>query len=549
MPRQKEKIILLGGGGHAKVVIDAIRSSGKFSIYGIFDPHLAVGRSIMGVKVLGNDRILPKLKNIKYAFISVGSVGNCDVRKKIYRYLKTIGLQLPVIAHPTAIIARNAKIKEGAFMAARAVVNSGAKIGRNAIINTASSVDHDCRIGDFVHIGPGVALSGDIKIGNETHIGTGARIIQNLTIGSKCMVGAGVTIRQNLKSKTHIAVSQPSFLIKPDRKVFIIAEAGVNHNGNLQLAKRMVDIASDAGADAIKFQTFSTKDMISASTPKAKYQKDPSNPKESQKEMLKRLELNPYSHKELVKYCKEKGITFLSTPFDIGSVNLLNKLGMRIFKVPSGEITNLPYLKKIGNLKKKIILSTGISSMEEISEALTILTKNGTPKKDITVLHCNTAYPTPMKDTNLLAMLTIRDNFKISVGYSDHTKGIEVPIAAVALGANVIEKHFTLDRNLKGPDHRFSIEPKELKEMVMSIRNIEKALGDGSKNPSKSELKNRIAVRKSIVATRNIKKGEFFTKENLAVKRPGSGISPLTWDSVIGKKAVKGFRKDELIAQ
>jgi len=330
-------------------------------------------------------------------------------------------------------------------------------------------------------------------------------------------------------------------------KVFIIAEAGVNHNGSLEIARRMVDAAVDANADAIKFQTFKAEEVVSKFAAKAEYQRKTTNADESQLEMIKKLELNADAHKGLIKYCRKKNIIFLSTPFDLDSIDLLNNLGLEIFKIPSGEIINLPYLRKIGGLKKRIILSTGMADMGEIEDALDVLTASGTPKEDITVLHCNTEYPTPFEDVNLNAMLTIRDAFKVKVGYSDHTPGIEVPIVAVALGANVVEKHFTLDKNMKGPDHKASLEPKELKTMVEAIRNIKKALGDGVKKPSPSELKNKLIARKSIVAAKSIKASEIFTADNLTVKRPGTGISPMRWDEIIETKAKRDYQEDELI--
>lgn len=330
-------------------------------------------------------------------------------------------------------------------------------------------------------------------------------------------------------------------------RTFIIAEAGVNHNGSLEIARKLIDAAVEARADAVKFQTFKAERLVSRSALKAEYQKKTTDTDESQFDMIKRLELNEDAHKGLMGYCRDKGIIFLSSPFDLESIDLLNKLGIEIFKIPSGEITNLPYLRNIGRLEKKVILSTGMADLEEIGNAINVLTECGTRKDDITVLHCNTEYPTPFEDVNLVAMLTIRDVFKVKVGYSDHTPGIEAPVAAVALGAEVIEKHFTLDKRMKGPDHKASLEPDELKAMVHAIRNIEKALGDGVKKPSPSELKNKPVVRKSIIAARDIRKGETFTEGNITVKRPGTGISPMEWDKVIGSKAVRDFQKDEII--
>ena len=330
-------------------------------------------------------------------------------------------------------------------------------------------------------------------------------------------------------------------------KTFIIAEAGVNHNGSMGIAKKLVDVAVEAGVNAVKFQTFKAENVISKFARKAEYQRKTFSKSETQLEMVKRLELDVNAHEELMVYCREKGMMFLSSPFDLESIELLNELGVKIFKIPSGEITNLPYLRKIGRLKRKKILSTGMADMREIENALDILQEAGTPKDSIVVLHCNTEYPTPMEDVNLKAMLTIRDTFGVNVGYSDHTSGIEVPIAAVALGATVIEKHFTLDKNMDGPDHSASLDRVELERMVTAIRNIEKAMGDGSKRPSSSELKNMPVVRKSLVAARDIKKGDMFTEDNVTIKRPGTGISPMEWDSIIGGKAIRDFNEDELI--
>lgn len=330
-------------------------------------------------------------------------------------------------------------------------------------------------------------------------------------------------------------------------KVFIIAEAGVNHNGSLELAKKLVDVAVEAKADAVKFQTFKTELCISKTAQKAEYQKQTTNKDESQFEMVKKLELDLEAHKKLISYCNSKNIMFLSTPFDHDSIELLNDLGLEIFKIPSGEITNLPYLRHVGKLNKKVILSTGMANIGEIEDALDILIQAGTKKENITVLHANTEYPTPMEDVNLKAMLTIGKTFDIEYGYSDHTLGIEVPTAAVALGASVIEKHFTLDKTMEGPDHKASLEPDELKAMVKAIKNIELALGSSIKKPSPSEIKNKAIARKSIVAKTFIKKGEILSEDNLAIKRPANGISPMRWDEVVGSVASRDYEEDELI--
>lgn len=330
-------------------------------------------------------------------------------------------------------------------------------------------------------------------------------------------------------------------------EVFIIAEAGVNHNGSLELAKCLIDAAVDSGADAVKFQTFKAVNVVSRQAPKADYQKQATGEEESQFEMIRKLELDVDAHRELMAYCKAKNILFLSTPFDHDSIDLLADLGLEIYKIPSGEITNLPYLRHIGALRKQVILSTGMANIGEIEAALDILTEAGTSRDNITVLHANTEYPTPMQDVNLRAMQTIATAFNVKVGYSDHTLGIEVPIAAVAMGAVMVEKHFTLDKTMEGPDHKASLEPYELKAMVGAIRNIELALGSGIKKASASEAKNIAIARKSLVAKRAITKGEVFSAENLAAKRPGTGISPMRWDDIIGQTAQRDYREDELL--
>lgn len=329
-------------------------------------------------------------------------------------------------------------------------------------------------------------------------------------------------------------------------KTFIIAEAGVNHNGNLVLAKKMIDVAAKAGVDAVKFQTFKADKLVCMDAQKAIYQqKNAVNRQESQYEMLKKLELSGQMHRELIDYCVQKDIMFLSTPFDTDSVRMLVDYGITILKISSGEITNYPLLREVGRTGKPVILSTGMSDMDEVQAAVAVLTENGSGK--ITLLHCNTEYPTPMQDVNLRAMCTLQEKTGLPVGYSDHTLGIEVPIAAAAMGAVVIEKHFTLDRTMEGPDHKASLEPDELKEMVKAIRNIELSLGDGRKLPSDSEKQNINIVRKSIVAKRDIVQGEILTEENLTTKRPGNGVSPMKWQEVLGTKAVHDFKMDEQI--
>lgn len=327
-------------------------------------------------------------------------------------------------------------------------------------------------------------------------------------------------------------------------RVLIIAEAGVNHNGDLETAKKMADTAQKCGADIVKFQTFNPKKIVSKQAPMATYQKENTGKTESQEAMLSKLVLTKKEFCRLAEYCREIGIEFLSTPFDVESIRFLNDK-QDIWKIPSGEITNYPYLVEMAKMKKKIILSTGMSTLQEVDAALEVLRDNGAG--EITLLHCTTDYPTPMQDVNLNAMITLKEHCSCPVGYSDHTQGIEVPIAAVAMGARIIEKHFTLSRNMKGPDHKASLEPNELQSMILAIRNIERALGTGEKKPSESEKINLPVVRKSIVAVKQIRAGDMFTEENLTTKRPGTGINPMRWKEILGKRAIRDFEEDELI--
>jgi len=326
--------------------------------------------------------------------------------------------------------------------------------------------------------------------------------------------------------------------------VYVIAEAGVNHNGDTSVALEMIKVAKDCGADAVKFQTFKASKLASENSSKADYQKELTGDKESQLDMLKKLELDINAHRELISYAKKIDIDFLSTPFDIDSINMLHSLGLKKFKIPSGEITNLPYLRELASLKAEYILSTGMCEMEEVRAALKIFDTS-----KLILLHANTQYPTPYEDVNLRAMVKMGEEFNVRYGYSDHTKGIEVPVAAVSMGAVVIEKHFTLDNTQEGPDHKASLEPTELKAMISSIRNIELAMGDGIKRPSKSEYSNIAVVRKSIVAKKDISIGEKFSEDNITCKRPGDGVSPMRWDEIINRQAVEEYKADDKISE
>jgi N,N'-diacetyllegionaminate synthase len=330
-------------------------------------------------------------------------------------------------------------------------------------------------------------------------------------------------------------------------KIYIIAEAGVNHNGSIEKAIEMIRVAKESGSDAVKFQTAVPELVMTRDATKAEYQFNNTNANETQLEMAKKIHLPLGAYEKLKAECEKREIEFMSTAFDDVSIEKLKKLGLKRWKIPSGEITNLPYLRNIGSLGKPVIMSTGMATLKEVQDALNVLLDAGAQKNEITILHCNTEYPTPMEDVNLKAMLTMRDELGVGIGYSDHTLGIEIPVAAAALGAAVIEKHFTLDRTLSGPDHAASLEPEELNAMVAAIRTIEKAMGNGVKNPSPSEIKNIPIARKSIVAKKSIKIGERFSENNLTVKRPGTGISPMEWDTVIGEAATCDYKIDDLI--
>ncbi len=330
-------------------------------------------------------------------------------------------------------------------------------------------------------------------------------------------------------------------------KTLIIAEAGVNHNGDLDLAKELIDVAAECGADVVKFQTFKARQLVTKSAEKANYQIKTTDLQESQMEMLQRLEVSSEMHVALLSHCKRRSISFLSSGFDLNSLNYLNSLELDYFKIPSGELTNLPYLRRIGSFGKPVILSTGMATMDEVSASINVIEQAGVPRQNLTVLHCNTDYPTPIEDVNLNAMLSIRDTLNVPVGLSDHTAGVEVAIAAVAMGASIIEKHLTLNQNLPGPDHKASLEPNNFGVMVRAIRNIETAKGDGVKRPSQSEQKNITVIRKSLVASKRISLGERFSEDNITAKRPGMGISPMRWDEIIGQQASKNFEIDDFI--
>lgn len=528
------KLILLGAGGHCESVIDVIESLSDYKIHGILDPLYENDKNyhVLGYHVMGNDDKIGEFVNSGFEFvITVGQIKSANIREKLFERVKAMKGRLPVIIAKNAYVSRHSFVGEGTVIMNSCMINSNSCIGKANIINTSANIEHGCVIGDFNHISTRVTINGGVTIGNRVFIGSGSIVNEQIVIENDIVIGSGSVIRKNIPLNT-IAYGNPLKIVDKFKdmnknKVIIIAEAGVNHNGDINIAKKLIEAAAEAGADYVKFQTFNSKKIVSKNALKANYQiENTNNGEESQLEMLQKLELTPQMHFELIDHCKKSDIKFLSTGFDLESLDFLNQIGIDLFKVPSGEITNLPYLRRLGSMGKPVIISTGMATMEEIQDTLNVIIKAGTKKSDVTILHCNTEYPTPMEDVNLKAMLSIKEKFQTQVGYSDHTLGIEVPIAAVAMGATVIEKHFTLDKNMEGPDHKASLNPFELKEMIKAIRNIEVAVGDGLKIPSKSELKNKSIARKSIVASVNIAKGTIFTENNLTVKRPGNGISP-----------------------
>jgi len=554
-------LLIFGTGGFSKEVnylikkINAVGNSVHYNIVGFVGKHREeIGNQIFdGQSIVASDDTVESFISGYPAIGLVISFADCDLKEKVYKNVgKISNVFFPNLIHPDVIFESEVKMGIGNIITAGVIITAETAMGDFNLVNLNSTIGHDTVLGSFNTINPLTAISGNVTIKDNCLIGTGASILQNLTVEDHARVGAGAVVTKNVGRG--ITVTGVPARERSDNKmtkgtsnkaVFIIAEAGVNHNGDTKTAFQMVDAAKAAGADAIKFQTFKAEEGVSKFASKAEYQINNTQNQESQLEMVKKLELSYDSFQELYVYCQDRGIQFLSTPFDFLSIEFLHTIDMPVWKVPSGEITNLPYLIKIAEIHKPVILSTGMSNLEEIEYAVKILRDNGAG--EITLLHCNTEYPTPFEDANLRAILTLKEKFHFDVGYSDHTPGIEAAIAAVALGATVIEKHFTLDKNMDGPDHKASLEPDELKQMVDSIRKIELALGNGVKEPTKSEWKNRDIARKSIVARRDIQRGESFSEHNITVKRPGNGISPVKWFDVIGQTAKRDFQEDELI--
>ncbi len=539
----KSKLLLIGGGGHCRSCIDVVRSTGCYDIVGILDVADNIGSRVGGVEIIGSDSDLGSYINqADECLITVGQVGHGELRKKLFQSVRTHGGRLATIVSPSANVAESTTLGEGTIVMHNAVVNTGAKVAENVILNSMSLVEHDASIGAHSHISTRATINGGASIGEECFIGSHAIVFNQCDIGHSSVVSAAQVVRRNIPKKS-ILKGAASIQASP---VFVIAEAGVNHNGDQNLAMQMIEVAATSGADAVKFQTFRSEDISTDYAEKAEYQKANTARSESQKDMLKALELPEDNYAELVKHCAINNIEFMSTAFDIRSMNFLLELGIQRIKIPSGELTNVPFLRHCAKQKLPIILSTGMATFDEIVQAKSVLLDAGLDISQLSILHCNTAYPTPFEDANLSCITTL-SKLSAEVGYSDHTLGDEAIIASIALGARIVEKHFTLDRNLPGPDQSTSLEPEELNSMVSRIRHIEQAMGDGIKAPSQSEIANIAIARKSIVASEFIKKGEVLSEQNLTTKRPGNGMSASLWDQVIGQVAPRDYVADEQI--
>lgn len=538
----KKEIILIGAGGHAASSIDVIESEGRFRIAGLIGVEEDLGHRICGYEVIATDNDLGKLANeYKYAIVTIGQIKSPKNRIFLYNSALSASFTLPSIVSPEAYVSKHASIGAGTIVMHGAMVNAKATLGENCIVNSNSVIEHGVHIGDHCHISTGVILNGGTTVGSNTFIGSATLSKQEISIGKNCIVDMGSVIRCDIPADTtHWAPAGRD-------KVTIIAEAGVNHNGDINLARQLIDAAAIAGVDIVKFQTFTADRLVTKNAVKAEYQIAANGSEESQYRMLKRLELDAKMHKDLFEHAKKRGIEFLSTAFDEDSVDFLAQIGLRRFKVPSGEINHLAYLRRIAAVAEEIIISTGMATLSEIGAAISVFEAAGIDRRHITLLHCTTDYPANIDEANISAMRTMAQEFGTKVGYSDHTQGIEIATAAVALGASVVEKHFTLDRALPGPDHKASLDVDQLREMVVAIRNVTDSFGDGIKRPTSQELRNIPIVRKSLVAKFPIRAGEILSAANIVAKRPGTGISPMRLDEVIGRLAPRDFAADEMI--
>ncbi|HLD00371.1 MAG TPA: N-acetylneuraminate synthase [Candidatus Nanoarchaeia archaeon] len=589
------KIIILGASGFGKEVLSMLQSVPEMEPVGFIDPNLELkGQVINGLPVLGGDEMLPKLRaeGISQAVIAVGDY---KARSKLASLLKNNGFNLPTLIHPQSYVNRRVKLGEGVLIYPGVVINADATIGNYVLVNSGCTIGHEVIVEDLVNINPGVNIGGNVRIKTGAYLGIGSSIIQKIVIGAGSIIGAGAVVIRDVPDFM-VAVGVPAKVIKPvggnnplsdspkigiselqpdypkpvgsntgslpiskpleitvgNRKigdghpVFIIAEAGVNHEGNLETAKRLIDVAVEAGADAVKFQTFKAEKLNTRTAPKAQYHIETTGQGGSWFDLLKKEELTEEMHYLLADYCRKKGIMFLSTPYDEDSADLLEKLGVPAFKIASTDLTNIPLLEHVAKKQKPIFLPTGMGSYAEIEEAINTIRNQG--NNNLVVLQCTANYPAEIKNANLAVLSEIRRRYTVLVGYSDHTLSEVIPIAATVSGSCLHEKHFTLDKNMSGPDHRTSCNPEELKQLVKHIRLAETCVGNVESKPTKSELENIPRLRKSVVANTNIPQGTIITRSMLAAKRPAAGLHPRHLYDFLGKKAKVNLVEDEFMA-
>lgn len=557
-----KKVIIVGASGFGKEVLSLLKLFQDINVIGFIDSRVEIkGERIDGIPVLGDDSFLENLRN-EGVEAAVVAIGDYQTRAKLAQHCRELGYQLINVVHPSSKIVNTVKMGEGVIIYGGTVINADVKIGNNVLINSGATIGHDTVVEDNVNINPGVDIGGKVLIKQGAYIGIGSSVIQNIVVGAESLVGAGAVVIRDVPEKLTVAGVPAKVIRRRDQTglkiirignkkigeghpVFIIAEVGVNHNGDIELAKKLIDKAVEANADAVKFQTFKAEKLNTRKAPKAEYHLETTGNEGSWFDLLKSQELDQQTHFILADYCRSKGIIFLSTPYDEDSADMLEKIGVPAYKIASTDLTNILFLKHVARKNKPIFLPTGLCNYQEIEEAIDCIRKEG--NNQIVVLQCTANYPAEIKDANLVVMNEIKKRFDVLVGYSDHTPGMVLPIAATAQGSCLHEKHFTLHKELPGPDHRASIDPEELAEMVNLIRVTETCIGQVENKPTESEKNNIFKLRKSVVANIDISLGTIITSEMITAKRPGTGLHPRHIYDFIGKKAVKEIKEDELL--